>query len=170
MSNNVSLTITSDSRDVQAMLDRVSDALDTVGMYTFLNAEVGPWLRERAQNRFANEGDDVVGIWAPLEAYTVSVRDSGGYGGEHPINKRSGELESYIVDGGWDVTASTALSILTFPGTLPNPSQAVKVVTAQTGATYPRTPPRPVLGMNEADLGFVLAALATHVTLSARLP
>lgn len=165
-----SITFYVDDRHVQRLLENVGDALDTVGMYTFLNASVGPWLRERAQERFANEGDDVVGQWAPLEAYTVQMRESQGYPGEHPINRRSGELENYIVNGGWDVTATPILSTLTYPGNAPNTSEAVKVATAQTGAAHPFTVPRPVLGLNEADLAFVMAALGTHITLAARLP
>lgn len=167
---STSITFYVDDRHVQRLLENVSDALDTVGMYTFLNASVGPWLRERAQERFANEGDDAVGQWAPLEAYTVQMRQSQGYPGEHPINRRSGELENYIVNGGWDVTATPILSTLTYPGNAPNTSEAVKVATAQMGAANPYTVPRPVLGLNEADLAFVMAALGTHITLAARLP
>lgn len=163
-----SITFVTDSRNVERMLERVSDALDTVGMYAFLNSSVGPWLRERAQERFANEGDDVVGQWAPLQAYTVQMRESQGFPGEHPINRRTGELESYIVSGGWDVSASPILSTLTYPGNLPSGSQAVKVAAAQMGVTNPSTVPRPVLGLNEADLAFVMAALGTHVILAGR--
>lgn len=168
-SSSVSLKITGNSNDLEAMLIRVTDALDVVGMYAFLNASVGPWLRQRAQARFANEGDDVVGQWAPLQSYTIALRQSMGYGGDHPINKRTGELENYIVNGGWDVMSTSVGSQLTYPGNSPNVSEALKVATAQMGATYPSTQARPVLGLNEADLAFVLAALATHVTIASRL-
>lgn len=170
MPGSTSIVFVADSRNVQLMLERLGDALDTVGLYTFLNASVGPWLQQRAQERFADEGDDVVGKWAPLQAYTVQMRQSQGFPGDHPINRRTGELENYIVNGGWDVTATPVLATLTYPGNLPNASEATKVAAAQMGVQHPSTVPRPVLGMNEADLAFVMAALGTHVTLAARVP
>lgn len=167
--NQTSIVFLVDSKSAEAMLMRLNDALDTVGLYTFLNASVGPYLMQRAEARFANEGDDVVGKWAPLEAYTVAMRQSMGFPGEHPINRRSGELENYIVNSGWDVMSTPALASLTFPGAVPNASEAVKVATAQMGTDHPSTVPRPVVGLNEVDLAFVMAALGTHVTLAARI-
>lgn len=165
-SGSVRLIVDVDKDNVEEMLNRVSNALSTVGMYAFLYGAVGPWLRERAEDRFQAEGDDVSGKWLPLEAYTQRVRSAAGYGAQHPINRRTGELESYITDGGWDVISAGAFSQLTFPGNAPSVSEAVKVSAAQIGVTYPSTPARPVLGVNEVDLAYVLAALATHVTVA----
>lgn len=163
------LDIEVDDESVERMLENTANALDTVGMYAFLYGTVGPWLRRRAEDRFAAEGDDVTGHWKPLEAYTQRVRAASGYGAEHPINKRTGELESYITSGGWDVFATPVLSTLVFPGNAPTPRQAEKVSTAQIGKNYPSTPARPVLGMNEVDLVFVMGALGVYITGASRV-
>lgn len=169
-SGSVRIIIDVDSENVEQMLARTTLALSTVGMYAFLHGVVTPWLKKRAEDRFAAEGDDVSGMWAPLEAYTQQVRSAGGYGAEHPINRRTGELERYITQGGGDVISAGGFSQLTFPGDAPTGREATKVATAQIGATYPSTPARPVLGVNEVDLSFVLAALATHVTMAQTVP
>ena len=168
-SGGASIAVTVDHRQVDRMLLNLNDALSVVGMYHFLDKSVGPWLQGRAQDRFAGEGDDVVGKWAPLEPATNTLRRAAGFPEEHPINRRTGELERYIVGGGWDVTASTTLSVLTYPGG-PEPSGTLgdKMRTAQQGAATPPTVPRPVVGVNEADLAFVLGAMATYVTIAAR--
>lgn len=169
-SGSVQIVVDVDSENVEQMLARTTLALSTVGMFTFLSGVVGPWLKERAEDRFAAEGDDVSGKWLPLEAYTEQVRAAGGFGAAHPINRRTGEMENYITQGGWDVVSAAGFSQLTFPGNVPNSREATKVATAQIGASYPSTPARPVLGVNEVDLAFVLAALAAHVTLAQRVP
>lgn len=169
-SGSVRIVVDVDSENVEQMLARTSLALSAVGMFIFLNGAVGPWLKRRAEDRFAAEGDDVSGKWLPLEAYTTQIRSAGGYGAEHPINKRTGELENYITQGGADVISAGGFSQLTFPGNAPSAREATKVATAQIGALTPSTPARPVLGVNEVDLAFVLAALATHVTLAQTAP
>lgn len=163
------LEIEVDSESVEQLLQGTAHALDTVGMYTFLSGVVGPWLKSRAEDRFAAEGDDVTGHWKPLAAYTQRVRAAAGYGAEHPINKRTGELERYITDGGWDVFATPVLSTLVFPGNAPTTRQAEKVAVAQLGSSFPSTPARPVLGMNETDLVFVIAALGVYITGASRV-
>lgn len=137
-------------------------------MYQFLDKSVGPWLKGRAQDRFANEGDDAVGAWAPLEAATHSIRRSRGFPGEHPINHRTGELERHIVGSGWSIVSSPMLAELEFPGSVPTGKLHDKVKTAQEGSSSPLTPPRPVVGVNEADLAFVLGAMATYLTIASR--
>ncbi|MEU4066665.1 hypothetical protein AB0F25_30505 [Streptomyces wedmorensis] len=169
-SGSVRIIVDVDSDNVEQMLARTTLALSTVGMIGFLSGVVGPWLKERAEDRFAAEGDDVSNKWVPLEGYTQQVRAAGGYGAAHPINRRTGELENYITQNGSDVMSAAGFSQLTFPGSAPTAREATKVMTAQMGATYPATPARPVLGVNEVDLAFVLAALATHVTLAQTIP
>ncbi|MFD8340567.1 hypothetical protein ACFV42_49525, partial [Streptomyces solisilvae] len=107
---------------------------------------------------------DVSGKWLPLQDYTQQVRQAAGYGAEHPINKRTGELENFLTDSGWDIIAAGGFSQLTFPGNMPTGKEATKLMTAQIGTQHPSTPARPVLGMNEVDLAYVLAALSTYVT------
>lgn len=170
-SSSASIQITVDESDVERLLRNVGDALDTVGIYAFLHSSVGPWLRERAENRFANEGDDVVGNWEPLSPATNLMRADQGFPPEHPINHRTGELERYITRSGWDIMTSPTLSVLKFPGGPPPGGElANKVRTAQAGSFNPATVPRPVLGLNEADLAFTLAAMATFISIASRAP
>jgi hypothetical protein len=49
------------------------------------------------------------------------------------------------------------------PGDTPTGELAEKVKTAQQGKDNPRTVPRPVLGMNEVDLAFVLEGLSFFI-------
>jgi hypothetical protein len=55
-------------------------------------------LRERAEERFANEGDDAVGKWAELTRATGIVRQYLGYSPFHPINVRSGALKNLVLN------------------------------------------------------------------------
>lgn len=146
------------------MLETIDSALSPVGLAAFLYGSVGPWVKERAETRFRNEGDDVVGKWAPLAETTVTIRESYGFGGDHPINKRTGELEEYITQGQVAVTAGLGEASLKFPANEPkSPSLRTKVKTAQQGRSSPNTPARPVLGLGERDLGVVMTMLAFHV-------
>lgn len=171
VAGSVQFIVDVDKKNVEEMLTRVTLALSDVGIASFLHGSVGPWLQKRTEDRFRAEGDDVSGKWLPLESYTQQVRQAAGYGAEHPINRRTGEMEAYLTGGGWDVLSAGGFSELTYPGNLPNAMEATKVSTAQMGLSYPSTPARPVLGMNEVDLAYVLAALSTYVALGvARRP
>lgn len=156
--------IVGDERGVQLMLDRIDSALSPVGLAQFLYGGVQPWLEQRAAERFASEGDDASGKWLPLAPATVEIRESQGFEGSHPINKRTGELEQYITQSQVDVTAAPGVGTLRFPGrNAPSKAVAEKLSTAQRGRTYPRTPARPVLALNEKDLSVVMTQLAFHV-------
>lgn len=146
------------------MLNRIDSSLSAVGLAAFLHGAVGPWVKERASDRFASEGDDVSGQWAPLSSATVEIREKAGFGGDHPINKRTGELEAYITQGQIGVVASPGLGVLKYPDNPPR-TKAIreKMKTAQQGRTRPSTVARPVLGLNERDLAQVLTMLAFHV-------
>ena len=159
----IDVQIIGDQRGVDHMLNRLEIVLSPVGLEAFLLSTVEPWLQERAQNRFDSEGDDVVGTWAPLKPATVNMRQERGYGGAHPINRRTGDLEEYIVDSPARITELPSGAVLTTPGNKATGELADKVETAQIGRDYPNTVPRPVLGMNETDLAFVLGSLAKFV-------
>jgi hypothetical protein len=60
------------------------------------------------------------------------------------------------------------LAELEFPGSVPTGKLHDKVKTAQEGSSSPLTPARPVVGVNEADLAFVLGAMATYLTIASR--
>lgn len=162
MPGYIDIQIIGDQRGVDAMLAKVNFAISPVGLSTFMKAHVEPWLQGRAQERFTNEGDDAVGGWAPLEPATQLIRGQR-YGAEHPINRRTGELENYITQTPADVAQIGVGVVLTYPGTKTSGELTKKVETAQVGRAQPRTVPRPVLGMNETDLAAVLGGLARFI-------
>lgn len=159
----VDVDISVQKESVTALLTHLDTALNPVAIASFLGASVDPWLRTRAKDRFKSEGDDVSGGWAPLKESTQNIRSQMGYGSAHPINNRTGALEEYIVGSPNRLTIHGLGATLTLPGRAPTGELKTKVQTAQKGRGNPRTVPRPVLGMNERDMSFVLTALAMHV-------
>ena len=153
-----------DDKALRLSFDRLILLLSPAGAASFLGTSVGPYLSKRAGERFANEGDDAVGgAWAPLKPGTVAIREEMGFPGEHPINVRTGELERWVVGSGWDAYPFGAGASLRYPGTAPTGTLKEKVVTAQRGRKDPDTVARPVLAVNEADMLFVIAALAAQI-------
>lgn len=161
MPGYIDIAIVGDAAGVQAMLMHLEQKLLPPNLGVFLTAQVEPFLRTRAGARFASEGDDVVGKWKPLSVQTQQIRASQGYGAEHPINRRTGELEDYIANSRGSVVIHPAGSTLIYPGTPASGQLLDKVETAQQGDT--RTFPRPVLGMNERDLAAVLTMMALEI-------
>lgn len=164
MTGYLQIVVSGDDLGVQAMLLRLNRALEPTGVGGFLSTSVDPWLRQRSSDRFANEGDDAVGQWLPLGQATQEIRASLGYGAAHPINRRTGELENYIVHTESRVEMNTGGATLTYPGADTSGELENKVRTAQSGKQgNPYTPPRPVLGLSSRDLEFVLTDLGNHI-------
>lgn len=159
----ISISIWGDDAGVQGMLHLLDTSLNPVAIAGFLGATVDPYLRTRARNRFRDEGDDAVGSWAPLKESTQDIRAQSDYGAAHPINVRTGELERYILDSPNRLTIAPWGSALTLPGTPPAGVLKDKVSIAQIGGGEYNTRPRPVLGLSETDLGFVLTELAFYI-------
>jgi hypothetical protein len=158
------IELISDTAGVTAMLAYLDRVLSPGGMGAFLGLNIGPYLQSRARDRFQSEGDDVTGPWAPLASSTEEVRARQQVGPAHPINRRTGELERYITDGQFRVVAHSLGATLTFPGTTPaRQSIRQKMEVAQQGRISPPTVARPVLGMNERDLAYVVATLAFFI-------
>ena len=168
----IEFNIVGDRHGVQHMLNSIDSALSPVGLAAFLHGDVGPWVKQRAADRFRDEGDDVTGKWAPLAASTVEFRENAGFEGAHPINKRTGELEAYITQGNVDVVAAPGVATMRYPSKSGTVSKALrqKLKTAQQGRDTPRTVARPVLGLNERDLAHVLTMLGFFVKAKARVP
>lgn len=161
--SGVAISIIGDDAGVQAMLHAVDTALNPVAIAGFLGGTVDPFLRGRARERFASEGDDAVGKWAPLRESTQDIRAQLGYGPAHPINVRTGELEDYITGGPNRLTVAPWGAALNFPNGNTAGDLLSKVEIAQVGGGERNVVPRPVLGLSEVDLAFVLSALASHV-------
>jgi len=163
-SGMVDIIITGDAESIQAATMSISWALSAAVLGGFLKSVVVPYLQERAEERFLTEGDDVVGQWSPLAPATVHIRESQGFPGPHPINVRTGSLEDYITNDPGLVSANALGATLTWPGTDAQGELLNKVSVAQMGGHAPNamqpTPARPVIGVNEEDLLFVLAGLS----------
>lgn len=153
-----------DDKDVTVALFNLQALLSPVGMSAFLGAQIGPYLSKRAKERFQSEGDDVTGPWAPLKPATVAIRESiPGVGGEHPINRRTGELENWVVRGGWNAYPTGFGASMEYPKKKPSGELRKKVETAQRGDKRSNTVARPVVGVNEQDLLFFQAALMAGI-------
>lgn len=171
VNQGIAISISGDDSGVQAMLEAVDTALNPVAIVSFLGGVVQPWIRKRASERFTQEGDDVSGAWAPLEVTTQQIRESLGFPGAHPINRRTGELEAFMTENQGILSSSGIEASLTYPGGEPTGELRNKVKVAQSGGQQPGyrpTPPRPVIGLGEQDLAFVLLALTEHVATAAR--
>jgi len=160
----IGLSIDADST-IEESLENLDETISPAGLTAFLTTFMGPELARRAENRFANEGDDAVGAWAPLAPSTIGYwRPSQGYPSD-PINYRSGELYRWVTQSGWDAVPTGDGAILRFPGSTPSSGTLFKKVqVAQFGMEDPRTPARPVLGLSTADLAIFAAGLAMHVS------
>ncbi len=154
----MSFFTTVNSRSVDLTLDRLIMLMSPAGATAFLSSTIGPYLAKRGKERFQSEGDDVTGAWAPLKPATILIRQQSGFGAG-PINRRTGELENWIVgDTGFSYPTGFGAS-MRFPGKRPTGELKKKVETAQKGRKAPSTVPRPVLGVNENDLLFLITAM-----------
>lgn len=162
----MSVQFTIDTHSVELTLERLDTALSPGGIAAFLKGAVEPYIKERAQSRFDSEGDDVSGKWQPLSPATQDIRSRGEWsvGAAHPINVRTTELERYITKSQGLVAPNALGATLTYPGSPPGTSGLTeKMRTAQQGRSNPRTPPRPVIGVNEQDLAVAVEMLVFHV-------
>lgn len=163
---NYYLDINVQSDPVEQVLMKLDTAISPTGLMGFLAGAAVPWVRERAQSRFASEGDDVSGKWRPLAPATQEIRSRGEWpvGATSPINVRTTELERYITQSNAAVWEHTLGATMKYPGTTPTRRSIVeKMRTAQKGRANPRTPARPVLGLNEKDLSAITGFLVIHV-------
>ena len=77
---------------VARALNRLESAIDT---QTILD-EAGALLLSRTQERFGQEVSPDGKAWAPLSKETVKQRELLGYGGAHPMLRRTGRLFNSI--------------------------------------------------------------------------
>jgi len=163
------LKITVDASGPQRMLRKLDLALTSSGLQIFLGTAVGPYLKKRASDRFASEGDDVTGKWAELLPATQAIRQMGQWpvGASHPINRRSGELENWVTKSNVLAVPTSTGAALQYPRDAPKGELRKKVKTAQEGGQAPNarnpTVPRPVLGVNETDLAAISQMLIFYL-------
>jgi hypothetical protein len=111
----LALKITVDSTDVEAMFHKLESRLSPGALRIFLNARAHRDLAQRAQQRFANEGDDASGPWADLAFMTGRIRAWQGFLPFHPINVRTGALRSFVINS-YTVKETVGGATLTMPG------------------------------------------------------
>lgn len=154
---------------VNKLLRYTAVVFSTIGIATFMQAVVGPYIQDRTEKRFQSEGDDVSGPWAALQASTQEVRTRYQLGPDHPINVRTGEMEQWLTEGNWKIVESGFGVTLTYPGGTPNQAVQEKMRTAQIGRANPPTVPRVVLALNERDLAYFMSSLAFWYANGARV-
>lgn len=146
------------------MLARMAFKLTAPAMSAWMQSAVVPYIQQRMANRFAGEGDDVVGKWSPLKMETEAIRLKHGYGGGHPINVRTGQMKNFLTGSFGNTTSAGGMTDLEFPHQGNVTGQlALKIMTAQGGSAFPPTPARPVLGMNMNDSIAITALLAGYL-------
>lgn len=157
----LTLEVEFDTKDVLDTLVRLDSCFSPIGRQMFMQQRVVPWLQERAQARFDTEGDAASGKWAPLAGSTVEIRQNEGFPGSHPINIRTGDMETYITQGSGTVTHSGWSTLLEFPRADIGGVEKVKINRAQRGDS--RTPRRPVLAIDQSDMMHIMNQFKLHI-------
>ncbi len=160
----IDVIITTDKDSAQDAIDFLNDRLGAIGLVTFLNTVVDPFIRNRIDQRFQGEGDDVVGTWHPLAVATQQIRAYYGFPPDHPINVRTSKLRSHLVGTQSDVKAFGIGATLQHPPPGTDAIMNKKISTAQSGSSSPSTPARPVIGVNENDLLFITTSLVAWLS------
>jgi len=161
------INIEVEKEDVVAVLDRMRSIFQPVTLQEFLRVGPTKTLQARAQARFDAEGDQASGKWAPLRFSTVAIRDRAGFPGANPINKRTGELESFMTSSTGVTMSDGDGAILVWPSS-PGGELFEKLNTAQRGkpkqANFGATVPRPVVAVDETDAALILEDLMQWFT------
>lgn len=170
MSAQVSVDITVDAKDVDHLLSAFANAISPMSLEMLLSGGVADALRFRAQNRFTTEGDSASGNWAALRPATEEIREFFGYPRAHPINTRSGELRRFVGQSHGTARPAVDGAELTWPGPAGGDVED-KLKVAQKGSPRgsnpwfrtARTPQRPVVAVDQADLAEILLAVGRHL-------
>lgn len=155
---------------VNRMLGYVLRTVDGASLARWLVDDAHEYFREEIAMRFAYEGDKKSGAWAPLHDATIDIRRALGYGGDSPINERTGELFDFVTTQ-YDINMGQTWALLTFPGDPPTASARQKLETAQLGRAdnpldgYGPTTRRPVLAVDETDLMELMVSLESYIML-----
>jgi hypothetical protein len=163
--NRSQIMFSGNADEAQRTLFALRQTLAPMHITLYLAQVLRPYLQKKAEARFLSEGDAAVGgQWAPLSEATERIRESKGLGGAHPINVRTGQLQNFVTTTG-DVYPNALSAVLAMPGWKgKGGSQELvdKVETAQLGNEN-GAPPRPVLGLDIADLSFALVSLRQFI-------
>lgn len=170
------LNIQVDPHEVQILLDRLKLILQPTTLEEFLRVGAAPVLKERAVERFNQEGDDASGKWAPLRFSTQNIRFFEGHNPVWPINVRTGDLRNYVTESNGLALGNGEGATLEWPWPDPSGELMAKFITAQKGkgaqarftagsgfvsqnAAFGATVPRPVVAADETDAELIVSAL-----------
>lgn len=156
------------SFEIDVDASEVIQAIDTLDRR--LEIEIGDWMRgdlhdhlvDRTADRFANEGDDMSGPWAPLTAGTEAIRARRGFPPAHPINVRTHDLQRFLLGAQGNVVGAGTWQFI-WPGDPPSGELMDKMETAQLGRANPRTVARPVVGLGVSDYNDIMDSLAAFL-------
>lgn len=168
-----------DKKTADLISAKLFNLLSAPMLSVFLKTTVDPYLRQRVQDRFRQEGDDASGPWVPLADSTHFWREEQGFPPEHPINIRTGQMFNWATSAGSTRMIGPSSSLLTFPGRKPSGAKMErKVMTAQRGIKGQRRgamagssggtggkiiPARPILAVDESDMLWVMSALSMQI-------
>lgn len=156
----VEIQVDFDKAKLMAQMQAFMQIFYPASFALFLETVAHPIILKRAQDRFAREGDDASGKWGALSDVTARFREWQGVPGYHPINKRTGNLESWLMSANPDVDMTMSGAEYIWPGDMPNSDLTTeKFETAQLGKSKPATEARPVVAANVNDLRLIYDAL-----------
>jgi len=147
-----SVQIQSNAYDVEAWLRSIELILAGYRLVGWLMDEMDPYLRVKAARGFQGEYDPMGQAWEPLTESTERIRERQGYPPE-PINDRSGEMKDFILRGNQPLVGAIGDygALMEWPGPAGNSELKAKLATAAGGKRKPRTPARPIYGLDETD-------------------
>jgi hypothetical protein len=155
----------SDQARLDRMLRKLMSHLTPQGMDNILRTDIHPLMKDRVTDRFVNEGDKTVGGWAPLSEATQEIRGSMGFGEEHPINERTGQLRRFV-ESSFQMNKLGDAVELQMPGPFNSPTIEKKFRKAQQGKAPGSkivTVPRPVLAVGQAENDMVTERFRMHI-------
>jgi hypothetical protein len=153
------------------LIGAVDQATSPESLAMFLSEEAQPYFAAEIIDRFAVEGDEKSGDWAPLSEATESIRASLGFPASDPINERTGDLLRLVAEN-YEIEPGLTGAVLQIPGesAMNQCDLRDKLTTAQLGSAsnpipnFGPTPPRPVLAVDPSDLEALLLLLRAHIT------
>jgi hypothetical protein len=154
-----------DQEKLQRLLKALMESLSPRGMDNVLRTDIHPLMMDRVRDRFINEGDSTVGGWAPLSEATQEIRGSMGFGEEHPINERTGQLRRFV-ESSFQMNKLGDTVELQMPGPFNSPTIEKKFRKAQQGKAPGSkivTVPRPVLAVGQAENDMVTERFRMHI-------
>jgi len=150
------------------LLDSLTLAIGPASLEEYLRGDASHFFEQDIESRFNEDGDVKSGFWEPLSEATVNIREWYGYGGEGPINVRTGALQEFV-QFGREFLAGDTWAEMQVPGAAPNPLLERKLKTAQECDNSPNplgsgpTPARPVLAVSDMDLMKLMELLVVHI-------